>query len=68
MRWREEDAERGGARSRMRMRHIDMLGDWHRLDIFISDREIRFCASKPGLTTSGALSIAAEASGVSDYV
>ena len=47
------------------MRHIDMLVDCHRLDIFISDREIRFWASTPGLTTIGALNLATEASGVS---
>ena len=65
---REEAAEVGGARRRMWMRHIDMLLDCHRLDIFLSDREIRFCASTPGLTTRGALNLATEASGVSDCV
>ena len=67
-RCREEVAEGGGARRRMRKRQIDMLVECHRLDIFISDREIRFCASTPGLTTSAALYIATEAGGVSDCV
>ncbi len=32
------------------------------------DREIRFCASTPGLTTIGALNLATEAGGMSDCV
>ncbi len=49
------------------MRHRDILVDCHRLEIFISDREIRFCASTLGLIASGALYLATEAGGVSDF-
>ena len=45
---------------------IDILVECHRLDIFISEREIRFCASTPGLPTSAPLYIATEAGGMSE--
>ena len=63
---REEVARGGCARRRIRRWHKDMLVECHRLDIFISDRVIHFCASTPGLTSSAALYLATEAGGVSD--
>ena len=58
MMWREEAAKGRGARRR---REEAARGSGF-------DREIRFCASTPGLTTSGALNLATEASGVIDCV
>ena len=71
LRMRREEAARGRCARTLREdadahAPIDMLVECHRLDIFISDREIRFCASTPGRTTSAALYLSTEAGGVSD--